>query len=75
MPKSPALEEELLATQWKLSAKGQRQIEDKGELRSRLGRSPDLADSLSMCVDLYGRHRAAQSWAGLMALSQERQLF
>jgi hypothetical protein len=69
------LAEELLATQWKLTPRGQRQIEPKEELRARLGRSPDLADSLSMAVDLYSREREVAGWRELAALSRERQLF
>jgi len=71
LPRNETVAEELLATSWKLTPRGQRQIEPKEELRARLGRSPDLADSLSMAVDVYGRQRATEAWASLAVWSRE----
>lgn len=50
LPKNPELAEELLAMHRLRDAKGNVFMEGKGELRSRLGRSPDLADALSMAL-------------------------
>lgn len=43
---SDLLLNQLPATKWKLSASGKIQIEDKDDLKKRLGRSPDDADAL-----------------------------
>jgi len=50
LPRDPSLAEELLAMHRLRDTHGNVLIEAKGELRSRLGRSPDLADALSMAL-------------------------
>lgn len=50
LPRNSDLAEELLAIHRVRDPKGNLYIEGKGELRSRLGRSPDLADALSMTL-------------------------
>jgi hypothetical protein len=50
LPRDPALAEELLIMHKLLTPKGALQIESKGELRARLGRSPDLADAVAMAL-------------------------
>jgi hypothetical protein len=42
--------EELLALRYDTNSAGRIQIISKPELRARLGRSPDFADSLAMAV-------------------------
>lgn len=49
LPRSEELFTELLAVRWAPTPAGKVQIEAKKELRSRLNRSPDLADALAMC--------------------------
>jgi hypothetical protein len=48
LPPDEELSDELLAIQWRATSEGKIQIERKDELRSRLGRSPDRADAVSM---------------------------
>lgn len=40
--------DDLVAIRWKPTAQGKVQIEAKEDLKSRLGRSPDRADAVSM---------------------------
>jgi hypothetical protein len=65
LPRDKELFDELSATQWKVSSSGKVQIEDKGELSARLGRSPDKADAVAMCYADFGRSRALDpsEWA------------
>lgn len=49
IPRDEELFEELLAIRWKPTSSGLIQIEAKDDLRGRLGRSPDKADSAAMC--------------------------
>jgi len=46
-PESDMLSEELTETKWRFRSDGKIQIEEKEEIKSRIGRSPDLADSLA----------------------------
>jgi phage terminase large subunit len=48
LPRDETLFEELLATNWFINSTGKIQIEDKKDLKSRLGRSPDRADAVTM---------------------------
>ena len=48
LPDDDQLREELAQTKWMVTSSGQVRIEKKDELKSRLGRSPDRADSVSM---------------------------
>jgi hypothetical protein len=50
LPPDELLFDELLAIQWRPTAEGKIRIEDKGELKARLGRSPDRADALAMAA-------------------------
>jgi hypothetical protein len=52
---------------WKLTARGI-QIEDKKEIKKRLGRSPDDGDAIVMCLSEGAKAAAAQ-------IRQERQVF
>jgi phage terminase large subunit len=54
LPRDNTLIEELLAIRWREAAGGKVRIEEKSEIKSRLGRSPDKADALSM---LFGAKR------------------
>ena len=48
IPPEPELHEELLAFLWGLNPQGRIQLDPKDEVRARLRRSPDLADTLFM---------------------------
>lgn len=50
LPRDDKLFEELTTTTWRPNSAGRIIIESKDDLRARLGRSPDLADSVSMCT-------------------------
>jgi len=58
-PHDEALIEELLAIRWRPTGDGKVRIEEKRDIKGRLGRSPDRADALSMAVwALEGTSRA-----------------
>jgi len=48
LPPDPMLIAELMAVHWKLTARGI-QIEEKTDIKARLGRSPDRGDTVVMC--------------------------
>ncbi len=48
LPDDDALEADLCAARYKFTSKSQYQLEDKEELKKRLGRSPDRADALAL---------------------------
>lgn len=48
LPRDDELAEELHETKWKIRSSGEILIEDKEEIKKRLGRSPDKADSLAL---------------------------
>jgi hypothetical protein len=48
LPDDPMLMADLSAPRWKMVSRGI-QIEDKDEIRERLGRSPDKGDAVTMC--------------------------
>ncbi len=50
LPRDSKLFDELLAVQWRPTADGKVQIEAKADLKSRLGRSPDRADAVTMAM-------------------------
>lgn len=52
LPPDSLLFDELCAIRWLPTADGKVRIEDKGELKRRLGRSPDRADAVSMAFDV-----------------------
>ncbi|WP_375460016.1 terminase [uncultured Enterovirga sp.] len=56
LPPDPALIADLTAPRWKLKTGGVIQIEDKEQIRGRLGRSPDRGDALVM-ARAYGSGR------------------
>lgn len=47
-PRHPELEEELLQLKYRVTPRGETQLEAKADLKSRLGRSPDRADAVAM---------------------------
>ncbi|MFL5613771.1 MAG: hypothetical protein ACJ796_08930 [Gemmatimonadaceae bacterium] len=49
LPRNERLFEELLQTQYQIDSSGKIRIEPKDDLKTRIGRSPDLADAVSMC--------------------------
>lgn len=69
IPKDAKLIEQLKAIRYKFDSKGRIKIEEKDELKKRLGYSPDEADSLSMCYSPYA------SMAIPMAYSPGRGVF
>ncbi len=48
LPKDEALQAELCAVRKKYDSRGRLQLEEKAELKKRLGRSPDVADALAL---------------------------
>ncbi len=50
LPPDEALAEELLATSWRPTPEGRVKIDAKDDIKSRLGRSPDKADSVCMAI-------------------------
>lgn len=48
LPKSDALASELCSVNKKYDSRGRLQLEEKAEIKSRLGRSPDMADALAL---------------------------
>jgi hypothetical protein len=50
LPPDEGLAEEILATSWRPTSEGRVKIEAKDDIKSRLGRSPDKADSVVMAV-------------------------
>lgn len=62
LPRHEQLFEELTVTRWKVSSSGLVQIEAKEDLSSRLGRSPDFADSVCMCFSTFER-RTGVPWS------------
>lgn len=56
MPKDPKLEAELLTPVYGFDARGRRKVESKDEIKKRLHRSPDRADSLALAVYEGGEH-------------------
>jgi hypothetical protein len=49
LPPDSELKADLASARWKLSMQGI-QIEDKGEIKKRIGRSPDRGDAVVMCL-------------------------
>ena len=52
LPPDARLTEELLAVRWGLDSGGRIKMESKGDLKSRLGRSPDIADAVAMSLSV-----------------------
>lgn len=46
LPPDDELKEELTSIRWSLRSNGKLQIEEKGEIKKRIGRSPDKADAI-----------------------------
>ena len=57
IPRNPKLWEELVATRWDVGQDGRNFLYPKDEIRLLLGRSPDLADSLSLVAYWMGRRK------------------
>jgi hypothetical protein len=49
LPPDPELKADLASARWKLTLQGI-QIEDKGEIKKRIGRSPDKGDAVVMAM-------------------------
>lgn len=62
LPRNEALFQELIATTWFLNSRGQIQLEAKDDIKAGLGRSPDLADAVTMGV----HHNAHRRRAGVI---------
>lgn len=65
LPENARLSDELVSTKWGRNERGLIKIEPKEELRARLGRSPDLADALSMAVGPEARYTVGGFTANL----------
>jgi hypothetical protein len=48
LPDDDALQNDICSVRYKYTSRGQYQLEKKEELKKRLGRSPDRADSLAL---------------------------
>jgi len=48
LPPDPYLKQEMTAIRWKVGAGGKVQIEDKADIKQRIGRSPDRSDAVIM---------------------------
>jgi hypothetical protein len=59
LPPDASVKADLAAPRWKLTARGIL-IEDKDEIRKRLGRSPDEGDAIVMCLSEGTRAAAAE---------------
>jgi hypothetical protein len=59
LPPDTAVKADLAAPRWELTARGIK-IEDKAEIRKRLGRSPDAGDAIVMCLSEGMRAVAAE---------------
>ena len=74
LPDDPALRADLAAPHWELTARGIL-IEDKDEIRKRLGRSPDKADAVVMAWS-EGQRAIKRGLVGALPwASKERQKF
>jgi hypothetical protein len=73
LPDDPALRADLASARWKLMGRGI-QIEDKLEIKKRIGRSPDKGDAVVMCFEPGNRAiRKAMSGRGLNPSGGQRQ--
>jgi hypothetical protein len=68
LPPDASIKADLAAPRWELTARGIK-IEEKTEIRKRLGRSPDDGDAIVMCMS-EGSRAAARQWRAQR--SQER---
>src|ERR1700726_1433546 len=68
LPPDASIKADLAAPHWEMTARGIK-IEDKDEIRKRLGRSPDDGDAIVMCLSEGARAAARQLRA---QQSQER---
>jgi hypothetical protein len=59
LPPDASIKADLAAPRWELTARGIK-IEDKDEIRKRLGRSPDEGDAIVMCLSEGARAVAAE---------------
>ncbi len=59
LPPDAAVKADLAAPRWELTARGIK-IEDKSQIRRRLGRSPDSGDAIVMCLSEGARAAAAE---------------
>jgi hypothetical protein len=59
LPPDASVKADLAAPRWELTARGIK-IEDKNEIRKRLGRSPDEGDAIVMCLSEGTRAAAAE---------------
>jgi hypothetical protein len=59
LPPDASVKADLAAPRWELTARGIK-IEDKDEIRKRLGRSPDEGDAIVMCLSEGARAAAAE---------------
>jgi hypothetical protein len=59
LPADASVKADLAAPRWELTARGIK-IEDKNQIRKRLGRSPDDGDAIVMCLSEGARAAAAE---------------
>lgn len=59
LPPDPSIKADLAAPRWQLTTRGIK-IEDKDDIRKRLGRSPDEGDAIVMCLSEGARAAAAE---------------
>lgn len=71
LPPDASVKADLAAPRWELTARGIK-IEDKNEIRKRLGRSPDEGDAIVMCLSEGARAAAAELRRELREARPER---
>ena len=71
LPPDASVKADLAAPRWELTARGIK-IEDKDEIRKRLGRSPDEGDAIVMCLSEGTRAVAAELRRSRHAARPER---
>lgn len=73
MPDEEDLDEELTAVNYGLDARGRVQLEDKDDVKDRIGRSPDKADALSLTF-VAGTMAAADNRKNIRVLPVKRRV-
>jgi hypothetical protein len=62
LPPDASIKADLAAPRWELTPRGIK-VEDKNEIRKRLGRSPDDGDAIVMCLSEGAKAAMRQQWA------------
>ena len=71
LPPDASVKADLAAPRWELTARGIK-IEDKNDIRKRLGRSPDEGDAIVMCLSEGAKAAAAEQRRGRLDARPEQ---